>query len=883
MNRLAKHAAALALWMIPGAVLALGLGEIHVNSRLNEALDAEIELLYSDVEEAQSTQVNLASAEDFRRVGLDAAAIPVPLRFAIEQDSAGRYLVRVRSSQPVGDPFLDFLIEVNWPNGRLLREYVVLLDPPVTAPAEVAPLAAAPPAARPTPAPSQTPAPRREQPRPAFDDDGTYEVVRGDTLWEIARDHRPAGDVTINQMMMVLYRMNPEAFFRDNINALKAGAVLRLPELDDLRELPVTTALAQVRTQNQAWESYRQSWAGRTPTVSDAGVSPEYVRPQPGAPETDDSRLELVPPADRADASELASLRADLARSREELVSAGQENVELQSRVGELENLISNLERAITLKDADLADLQNQIELAGVETPAQPPVADPGLEPVTPVDAGSTEDTALSNQGFESTPDAATAAPGEDAETPTTGAVTEPVDATADAGVTPAPPRRPEPGLVDKVRGAVNNPLVLGGLGAALLLGLGGWLWSRRRGEPETGGTLVDRMVAANEMADAPPFADDEEADRVDATVDGEDEAALIAAIEEEPGDPQTHLALLRRYYASDQADQFAAAAQRMLSNIGGESHPAWMEVKAMGANLAPNHPLFAPAEPAAEDAGGDQDFEFDTGDRDDEIEAAVGPPPEFDADAVDQDQPEAEDDLSLDFELEEGDLPDLDARAEQPEAFAAADDDDLSLDFDLGPGDLPASGGGEGEDELTLAGADVPDAGDDLLELDSDLDTPPADTLEELEIADLDLGEEAVAEKVSEAAPADEADTEFELQALSADGEGDTELDLDLNLDSSEESATEEEAVDPEQVRKQSATLAELEASDEDLGLDDLNLDEKAFGDDDAVGTKLDLAKAYIDMGDPEGARGMLEEVMAEGNPGQKEEAEDLLGRLTP
>lgn len=882
-SSLIRKMAVLAVGMVPFAAWSLGLGEIQVSSKLNQPLEAEIALLYDDVTEPESTEVSLAAPEDFERVGLDAAALLVDLTFTVQADSAGRYVIAVTSDEPVTDPFVDFLIEVNWPNGRLLREYVVLLDPPVSAgAAEVSSAAPQPRETAPRPTAMDTSAPAaadRVRPAPSTSSSsstgsragslagGTYEVEGGDTLWEIARDYRSSGDITINQMMMALYRLNPDAFYQDNINALKKGAILRMPDSADLSSQSVAQALSSVRTQNQAWESYRQNVSSSTPVVSESAATADYVSPTPAPAADPQTRLELVPPSgssddasdtgsgqsgsDAANRAQLAELRDDLARSREDLISTNQENEEMRSRIADLERLISTYERTITLKDADLADLQNQIELTGQAVADLGTAADPMVdEAMGAVDSGvgamdDAMDDSMADAGISSDADDGASLDQELAALDQEAAAADSTaadDAEATEAETPTPPPATsapaEESMVDKALALAKNPMVLGGAGLLVLLGVGGLVLSRRGKDDEGdlgGASLVDRIATAQEAetSELPVVETDDAVVELDApSLDD-----LQAAAGEEPDSPQAHLAYLRALYAAEDKDRFVEASQAMLDGVGGTTHPAWMEVRAMGATLAPESGLFGEAEAAADEeldmptvSLDEPDLEFDVADSGGDDDGGL----DFDLDGVD----DADDDLSLDI------------GAETVPAADADGGDDLDLGLD------------DAEPVAELADDDT---GDDL-DLDFDLDGEG-----------LDLGDEPLTDDTTASASAEE-DTEFELQsvtdevaeaAVAAGGAIEDTAEIDLG--------TVDDAGD---------TLAELESADEDLGdlgLDDLDLDsDELFGDDDSVGTKLDLAKAYIDMGDPEGAKGMLEEVMAEGSDSQKEEAQGLLDNLS-
>ena len=130
-----KTLLASSMLVIPTLAQALGLGGIEVKSGLNEPLNAEIQVIQAAPGEADGLAVALASAEDFARVGIDRARMEMPLSFTVGKGSNGQAVIKVTSTGPVKEPFLNFLLEVNWSKGRLLREYTVLLDPPVTAPA----------------------------------------------------------------------------------------------------------------------------------------------------------------------------------------------------------------------------------------------------------------------------------------------------------------------------------------------------------------------------------------------------------------------------------------------------------------------------------------------------------------------------------------------------------------------------------------------------------------------------------------------------------------------------------------------------------------------------------------------------------------------------
>jgi len=431
MKRPLQLPLAIALALGGTNALALGLGPVHVNSKLNQPLDAEIPVLQGGPGEAEGLLVNLAAAEDFDRIGLNRSRLNVPLEFSLGKNSRGEPIIKVTSKEPVRDSFLDFLVEANWPKGRLLREYTILLDPPVTAPATArttttSPMPASPgtvtlskrerPAERPAVAAAPA-APRASTPKPAAAPaatakvaDGQYGPVEaGQTLSEVA--HSVGDGRNVNQMMLALWKSNPNAFYKDNINALKRGAILRIPSADEVKAIgSATEAASQVQSQVEDWRGGRAS-----PTlVADAGSKPSASPAAPpkkasGAtagttpPKSSSERLELVPPkagkdsiamADRpggggAGSAAATELKSELARAKEALTARDQETGELKSRVKELEDLKGKNDRLIGLKDSEIAELQQKLKQLQDGKPTGMASKTPATSPATAATAAA--------------------------------------------------------------------------------------------------------------------------------------------------------------------------------------------------------------------------------------------------------------------------------------------------------------------------------------------------------------------------------------------------------------------------------------------------------------------------------------------------------------
>jgi len=420
----------------PALVHALGLGKLDLDSALNEPFDARIELLSPTIEELDSLNVRLADEAAFSRAGIPRLNILRVLNFVVKETESGADVIRIYSNEPIREPFLNFLLEVSWSNGRLYREYTVLLDPPIYASPEkqkrLAPSA---------PVESTTGAivrdiednqvvyapeykPGRSVPsaaptvsRPIAYGGGDYgPAVTGDTLWSIASAMRPDSSVSVQQMMFALLRANPEAFINGNINGLKRGHILNLPDSSELRSLTRDEAFAQAQQQNRLWEEARGALAtavtprpetviSEEPAIPETTVTPEIapvVVPPEGEPE-----LRLVAPAEAgegiAGVTEPSSeqLANDLALVSESLEALTLENAELKDKLSETEAIIDDLKRLIVLKESELAALQQQIaaeEAAKAAAAEEQAAVAKAPEPEEPVQVAEVEEAPVEEQ-----------------------------------------------------------------------------------------------------------------------------------------------------------------------------------------------------------------------------------------------------------------------------------------------------------------------------------------------------------------------------------------------------------------------------------------------------------------------------------------------------
>jgi len=371
--RVALSSVALAAMMAAaGNAWALGLGRLNVQSALGETLRAEIDIANITPEEESSLKVRIASPDAYRAQGVEFNSVLQSTQVSVARRPDGRPYLRVTSERAVQEPFVDVIVEITWSSGRLVREFTLLLDPPqsrvappVQAAAPVAPqVSAAPPAtAMPAPAPAPTaaapiaPQAAAPSPRPAPASRGTvqpsrapaataalpsgpdeYKVREGDTLYRIARQSQRAG-VSLDQMLVALFRGNPNAFMGDNMNRLKAGAVLSVPSSDDAKAVTTADAREVIRAQSADFGAYRQRLAGNVPTTK-AEDSTRQAKGKVTA-SVDDSKQAASPTPDKLTLSQ----GAVKAGATEAKASKEAEKKEADARVAELTRNVEQLKK----------------------------------------------------------------------------------------------------------------------------------------------------------------------------------------------------------------------------------------------------------------------------------------------------------------------------------------------------------------------------------------------------------------------------------------------------------------------------------------------------------------------------------------------------------
>ncbi|MCK5873869.1 MAG: peptigoglycan-binding protein LysM [Alcanivoracaceae bacterium] len=986
--------AALAM-LAPGLAAALGVGDYTLNSYLNQPLVMEVELFDAGDLTPEEVLANLGSEGDFQNAGVERVFFLNELSFEVNLRQDGNGTLRITSAQPVREPFLNFIVEIMWPTGRLLREYTVLLDPPVMAEA-VQPSAVAPVVSQSTaPAPVQAPVQQVEQPAQtqsgvvaqsqSFDASRgpDYVVQPSDTMWRIALNNRPANSISVQQMLIAIQTLNPEAFIDGNVNLVREGTVLRIPSEQEVRQISTRDALVEVAEQNREWRAKLEARGIAVPTrpqldgtgsgrrAADTGVATE-------------GQVKLVSPdavsgegsgrgAGGTGGADASALQNELAIRDENVDRLNRQNNELQSRLKDLQDQVTTSEQLLNLRNDQINQLQQQLrelQIAQGITPSEPVVIEPvpeaalapqvegvpadgAAEPGSTLDpiarakqataaleaatgAGSAandpnaaaRDAAAMDAGVATTPEeiaAAKAAAALDSGSADPAEVAAALEAAgmkttqgAPARPAPAPAPAAEPGIVDTIM--ANLMLIVAGV-LVLVVVIGGMAWMRNRQQAANDDESLEEYQA---HADA-EVEDDFFVDNGDFAEDLDDSAPGAS---ESAQDPLEEVDVYTAYGRHAEAVTFLRneihkAPQRedlkvRLLEVLAEMHDREnFEREATAFAGAGATVAAAVTSLRARFPGGASDAEPSL----DDLEMDLAS--DFDAPATRASAP-ADDELDLDLGGDDG-LGSLDFDMGESKTVAApalSDDDELSLDFggeeelSLEDEGLSLDLGDDQEDALTLEpeqelSLDVSaDDGDELsLELDSaedelslELDSAPASASAlELDDVSVDLSED---NDFGELSLADMSDEFSETAVEQSSEEIDLSLD-DLSLDD-EPTEVSMPALQPaatvqrEPVSEPSVTVQRDAVDLDELSLDDdstsvrqavepaleqaLTGDDDDFdflGDTDENATKLDLAKAYIDMGDSEGARDILQEVMSEGNPQQQQEAKQLLSQV--
>lgn len=453
MCKLTSKACLLLIVLLSPAIHAAGLGRLTINSALGQPFQAEIDLVAVKKEEKQSLMARLASQDTFRQANVDYLPLLSTFKTSIENRSDGQPYVRIISSQPVNEPFLNMLIELNWPAGRLLREYTVLLapleidaHPPATAPGQSNRSDA--PASAPTKAGSATfeksglpnrgsvagekpPMPESTSASQAHTVYGP--VKQGDTLVRIVQNIIPPPGVSVNQMLIALHRANRDAFLENNIHRLKAGAILRVPGGREIDTIGPAEADMEVRMQTADWNRYKLAdVVGLIPAAEKlrqtvTGKIDSSVEANAAATQGSPDEILKLSKGEKAwgvdkDAAgkdidgrsgggrdsggtEVNGMQDRFRAMEEDAIAKSKSLSEANERVLLLEKNVKELQRLLELKNLVLADMQKRVEAIdpnGATLPDSPvaissqsgltPEPAPGTEGEPPIAAGNVEE-----------------------------------------------------------------------------------------------------------------------------------------------------------------------------------------------------------------------------------------------------------------------------------------------------------------------------------------------------------------------------------------------------------------------------------------------------------------------------------------------------------
>ena len=536
-SKLKQITVALCMALVPISVFAAGLGKLNVMSGLGEPLKADIELISVTPEELSSITAAIASEEAYATQGIEKPASHNTIKVNVSKNASGAPILKLQSAQPISEPFLDMLIQVDWASGRLLREYTVLLDPPGytgEADASTTTTTQAPRVKSSDSTPSGSmqndsmsgdsmsgdnttsspstskkskkakkliKAESTEDMMPVGDaTGGDYVTNRGDTLAKIARDMKPEG-VSLEQMLVGLYQTNPDAFQAGNMNRLKVGQIIRPPSEEALNSITRKQASREIKVQTANWNAYRNKLAGivaeSAPSDSEANTQSAGGKIKTAAEDKSMSSSagakDVVKlsagdaAASKANSENVKSLQDKVTALQEEATSREKSVKEAQDRTASLEKQIADMQKLLALKSGAMSDLQKQAEAQTAADKAKAAEVKPvEAAPIVPVKPEAEKPVVVEKPLAEVKPlENAPVATEPVTSEPAVVVPTEPVKK-PEAKQTVAPEPVAEQGLVDSILGSLSGildiPLLLpaGGVLAALA---GGWMYLRKKRE----------------------------------------------------------------------------------------------------------------------------------------------------------------------------------------------------------------------------------------------------------------------------------------------------------------------------------------------------------------------------------------------------------------
>ena len=698
ISKIKQISLAVCMVLTPLSVYAAGLGKLNTQSALGEPLRAEIEVIATP-EELASIAASIASEEAFAAQGVTRLGIHNQIKVDLAKSAAGKSVLKLRSAEPVKDPFLDLIIQMDWAGGQLQREYTVLLDPPTYKATEVnaEAVAVASPRARaneeissPTTTAKKASTKKikkykkRADATPKVDvdvaaDAQTITTKSGDSLSAIAKDLQVEG-VSLDQMLAGLYQANPDAFIKGNINRLKVGQIVKVPTKESLAAIDNGQAKQIVKVHSANWNAYRNNVAK---AVASSSVNSESDTKQTSSGKIttaeDKAAAIKVGPQDvvKLSAGDKGTSTAEgkLTALQEEAVAREKSLKESQERAAQLEAQINDMKKVLELKNQAMADKQNVAANANTNTAAS--ATQTAVVPETkPADVAVETPSASSTESVTAAA-SATAVAVEPKPTPEVKAEeVKPAPVASEKPHVVAPPPVPveEPSFLDSLLGGDSNlPLIGGGVGLALLGA--GWMFLRNKRKKNldsfergilTSGGLRANTVFGNTTSNTSTsdtsfltdFAQSVDGGMIDTNdVDpiaeaevymaygrgAQAEEILKDAILKEPKRYELHLKLLEIYVENKDAASFETIAGELYTTLGADD-PIWAKVATLGAKLEPDNPLYDLSKVAVTSAAvsqlSDTDIDFS---QENTTEPVAAKADDF-----------SEDDNSLDFTFDE-------------------------------------------------------------------------------------------------------------------------------------------------------------------------------------------------------------------------------------
>lgn len=705
---------------------ALALGRITVLSALGEPLRAEIDIADINADEASSLKAGVASAETFKAAGFEYTSVMTSLEVNLQRRADGRAYLRLTSNRPVTEPFVDLILLANWSTGRITRDYTMLFDPPGLQARSAGPTAAptAPILARPA-APIATPPARAlaaapyvapSPPNASLSEKtsaGNKQVTvkAGDTAGKIAAQNKPAS-VSLDQMLLALLASNPDAFIGGNVNRVKSGAVLDIPDAQAAGAISPGEASQTIAAQSRDFNAFRRKLAESVPGAQVADAD-RQASGKVQAKVEDRSAASTTP--DKLTLSK-GAVQGKTAAAAEDKIARNKQAEEASARVAELSKNIGDLNKlgATTTPAATVpattapTGTDSSAKVPGVAVPLPAPAND-STGPLAAAVAPASASTSVTAPLVAAPLPAPTASV---AEASTAAAANKPVVAT------PPPSEPTEPSLLDSL---LENPLLMpvgGGL-LVLLIGLGFYRYRKRNGagqvdssflesrlQPDsffgasggqridtndgniTGSSLVYSPSQLDAAGDVDPVA---EADVYLAYGrDLQAEEILKEALRTSPTRVAIHAKLLEIYAKRRDSRAFEAVAIEAFNLTRGNG-PEWAYISEMGRELDPANPMYSAGGQPVGASPADGAAAFPSAPAQDA--QATKPEPEF----VPASAPVVDVDLDLDFSLDEepdmatspaaigAHLPDVAKQAPAPDQAmkSAPAPADLDLNFD--------------------------------------------------------------------------------------------------------------------------------------------------------------------------------------------------------